>query len=512
MKKMERPGQINITQILNQKGIEYTIGEDAGEVEHYLNQTEALIEDVNENIISLHYLGVEFLKASYLLLNGELAFLAGRADVAVKYYQRSQKELTNLVEKNRETNLTDTQFLYETQRRLLHTQARAMDSQALELFSNGEYMDAAKYFQRASNLYNQEMEYERTNWDFVNIYITMRDFCSAYGFVLYSQAKALMKQRGNVKKAREAMYKALSFFKKAVFLGSQVARKKVEEIKTETSQLVFTRFELMFEELYNKGLEYAVEGRDYQISHEFFQKGSKICEGILKVQRKVEYELQEYIFRLSAYDSYAKFLLQEDKTAEASQTFQEAVITSRQICNLLEKWRMEALVDQFETQERYFHAMKVFAEGLGFFDEERATDAIKAFETAKTSLRKCSVEAKAAGNLPMVESCDSAIKQIESYLETAKVLEEPEDVSASGKTGDLFGSIEEQTDKAIVTMESSVEDPVAPETNSIKADKEDIQKPKKKDPTDDLFEDLFIDEEEDFADEEEEDEDFSDLL
>ncbi|MFX1537980.1 MAG: hypothetical protein ACFFDI_27620, partial [Promethearchaeota archaeon] len=431
---MERQSETNISQILAQKGIMHSLGESVTEVEQFLNQTEAFLDDVNENLVSLNPFGVDFLKGSHFLLSAELAFLSGRADVALKFFQNAQKQLTGLVERSRGANLNDNVFLYEMQRRLIYSQARVLDSQALVLFAKGEFIEAEKYFQKAVNIYNQEMEYERTNWDFQNIYTTMRNFCLTYGFVFYSQAKEQIKQ--DLKTARNLAYKSLNFFKKAMFLGSEIAKNQSTEVKKEITSLLFTRFEQLFETLYTKGLEYAVDEENFLISHEYFQKGSKICEGLLKIQRKVEYELQEHIFRVSAYESYAKFLLQEDKTEEAAQTLQQAVNASIQIRNLLERWRMEALIDQFETQERYFVAMKIFAEGLGFFDKEKAEDAVKAFESAKTTLQLCLTEAKSAGNMPLVESCESAIKQIESYLETARVLTDTESILESDDTED----------------------------------------------------------------------------
>ncbi|MFX1250987.1 MAG: hypothetical protein ACFFCZ_05215 [Promethearchaeota archaeon] len=483
---MEKRNEIIISQILAQKGIINSLGESVAEVEQFLNRTEAFLDDINENLVSLNPFGVEFLKASHFLLNAELAFLSGRADVALKFFQNAQKQFTNLVESSRNANLNDNIFLYEMQRRLIYSQARVLDSQALVLFAKGEFSDAVSQFQKAVNLYNQEMEYERTNWDFQNIYTTMRNFCLTYGFVFYSQAKEQINQ--DLKKARNFAYKSLNFFKKAMFLGSEIAKKKSAEVKKEITDLLFTRFEQLFETLYAKGLEYAVDGENFLVSHEYFQKGTKICEGLLKIQRKVEYELQEHIFRVSAYESYAKFLLQEDKTLEAAQTFQLAVNASIQIRNLLERWRMEALIDQFETQEQYFVAMKIFAEGLGFFDKEKAEDAIKAFESAKITLQQCLTEAKSSGNVPLVESCESAIKQIESYLETARVLTDTELLLDTDATDDLFESVElqnniEKDDSGLeLSLELNVEeDNTQPDT---------IRKEKSK-KEEEFFDDLF---------------------
>ncbi|MFX0060660.1 MAG: hypothetical protein ACFFC7_00565 [Candidatus Hermodarchaeota archaeon] len=483
---MEKRSETNISQILAQKGIIYSLGESVTEVEQFLNQTEAFLDDVNENLVSLNPFGVEFLKGSHFLLNAELAFLSGRADVALKFFQNAQKQLTNLVESSRNANLNDSLFLYEMQRRLIYSQARVLDSQALVLFAKEEFIEAEKQFQKAANMYNQEMEYERTNWDFQNIYTTMRNFCLTYGFVFYSQAKEQLNQ--DLKKARDLAYKSLNFFKKAMFLGSEIAKKKSAEIKKEITDLLFTRFEQLFEALYAKGLEHAVDGENFLVSHEYFQKGTKICEGLLKIQRKVEYELQEHIFRVSAYESYAKFLLQEDKTLEAAQTFQQAVNASIKIRNLLERWRMEALINQFETQEQYFVAMKVFAEGLGFFDKEKAEDAVKAFESAKTTLQQSLTEAKSSGNMPLVESCESAIKQIESYLETARVLTNTESILESSGTEDLFESLEVQNN--LETDDSGIEIHLEPnlEENKTKTENINKEKPKKED---EFFDDLF---------------------
>ena len=132
------------------------------------------------------------------------------------------------------------------------------------------------------------------------------------------------------------------------------------------------------------------------------------------------------MFKVTAFESEAKFELANDQNTKAGKLFEEASQLMQQLIKLVKQLGNKELVDLFTIQSAYFDGMNLFSTGLISYDKEDNQSALKSIKIAQRSLKAVLASARELDNAPLIQSCKDGLKQIETYIETLTVLVEPD--------------------------------------------------------------------------------------
>ncbi|MFX0113490.1 MAG: hypothetical protein ACFFB3_02980 [Candidatus Hodarchaeota archaeon] len=388
----------------------------------YISQLTDILADSKRPLSSF---ALEFAKVSHNLANGDLAFsISQKFDQASRYYQAAINTYQDLLNGITEGRYDDAEFRLdddvklELNWRLEYAKGRLAFAKGMHSFetnpaeSQNQLLASADFFGKTVDLAG-----ERVNYDC--LFLSLGCFFQAKGFLLLLQSNV----SSDPTSALTFCYDSLTHLKKAKFVGQRDIDVRIKEIKERIQELMISRIERVAEACWNAGMAFAEE-KKYLTSIQMLERGSAIYRGLLRLQNREDFVLQEKILRVSALESHAKMLMDKDRNKEAADKFRRASFALRDVAEYVRAMDQEQLAANFEIQKQYFEGMSTFAEGIVLFDEEDVESAINAFISAEEMLRTTHEQAKSSGNTVLLEQSLNALDQVISYLETANALQE----------------------------------------------------------------------------------------
>ncbi|MHA2270722.1 MAG: hypothetical protein ACXACI_02600 [Candidatus Hodarchaeales archaeon] len=366
----------------------------------------------------------EFARNTQALLNGDLTFTVSKGiEQASRYYQAAAngyQDLLNGVNEGRfevSFPLGDP-VQFELNWRIEYAKGRYAFATALMLFETNP-TEGQNQFQASTDFFGKTVEMTGGTVNYSRLFLSLGCFFQAKGYLFLLQSRIA----SDPTTALNFCYSSLTHLKKARFVGQVDLDPKIIEIKEQIKGLMISRIEKTAEACWNAGMHQA-EGKKYRESLQLLERGSAIYRGLQRLQDREDFVLQEKLLRVSALESHARLLMDEDKNKEAAERFRRASFALRDVAEYVRAMEKEQLAENFETQKQYFEAMSTFTGGIVAFDEDDANSAIDAFRAAENILKTTQELARNSGNTILMEQCLESLDQIASYLETATALQE----------------------------------------------------------------------------------------
>jgi tetratricopeptide (TPR) repeat protein len=384
-----------------------------------------LVDIISESEAIISSFTLEFLRNTHNLLNGDLNLNVSKGiEQASRYYQAAATGYQDLLDGANKGLFDDEEFnldelaKFELTWRLEYAKGRfayAMGMMAFETDlaeGQNQFQLSADFFSRTADLAGARVNYGR-------LFLSLGCFFQAKGFFLLLQSKAT----SDPTTALSFCYDCLTHLKKARFVGQLSMDAKIKEVKDRIQELIISRIEKTAEACWNAGMAYSEEKR-HQDSLHMLERGSAIFRGLQRLQNREEFVLQEKLLRVSALESYAKMLMEEDSNKEAADKFRRASFALRDVAAYVRAMDKEQLAENFEIQKQFFEGMSTFVEGIVLFDEDDVDSAFNAFKNAEEILKTTHGLAKTSANTILLDQCLDALDQVSSYIETATALRE----------------------------------------------------------------------------------------
>ncbi|MFX1514691.1 MAG: hypothetical protein ACFFC6_00135 [Promethearchaeota archaeon] len=348
---------------------------------------------------------IRILQHLRLFYNSEFMIYSDRIKKALSSYQKLQ---TGILETQTQYPDLYSQLQYDIDRLVLRIDARIQETRARIAEAENDMVQADVLYVETINRYNNELTLEQNKSDYDHYF-------NSLGIIFFITGH-LYRLRGKNSSNAEDLYLALRNLKKAQFLGhsdSEILNQTFEDIKTITVGKLEHQAELLF----TQGLTNS-EADQFDIAKANYQKSAQLYHSLNKLQKSVEYELQEQIQNSSYYEATAKAFMIQDNNEQAALQFSYANQTLQKV---LQKLPSDSLRQSFQPQIRYFQAMQLFCQAVTEYDN-MSPEAIDHFTEAREKLEEAKEMADENQNVPLSKGCTEALNKLDSYQEIAGIM------------------------------------------------------------------------------------------
>ena len=398
-----------VKQILTQK---YCISADEAV------ETVGQCDNLGEALVSIDFPEKEFyiriLQYLRLFYNSEFMLHSDRIKKALSSYQKLQ---TGILETQTQYPDLYSQLQYDIDRLVLRIDARIQETRARIAEAENDMVQADVLYVETINRYNNELTVEQNKNDYDHYFNSLG--------IIFHKTGHLYRLRGKYSNNTNDLYLALRNLKKAQFLGysdMEILNQTYEDVMSLTLEKLEHQAELLF----TQGMTNS-EADQFDAAKANYQKSAQLYHSLNKIQKSVEYELQEQIQNSSYYEATAKALMIQDNNEQAALQFSYANQTLQKV---LQKLPSDALKKTFEPQIKYFQAMQLFCQAVTEYDN-MSPEAIDHFTEAREKLEEAKVMADENQNVPLSKGCTDALNKLNSYQEIAGLMFQETDNSES---------------------------------------------------------------------------------
>ena len=372
-------------------------------------ETVGKCDNLGEALVSTDFPEKDFylriLQQLRLFYNSEFMLYSDRIKKALASYQKLQAGILET-----QTQYPDlySQLQYDIDRLVLRIDARIQETRARIAEAENDMVQADVLYVETINRYNNELTVEQNNSDYDHYFNSLG--------VIFHITGHLYRLRGMNAKNSEDLYLALRNMKKAQFLGysdKEILNQTHEDIMS----LTLEKLEHQAEVLFTRGMTNS-EADKFDIAKVNYQKSAQLYHSLNKIQKNVEYELQEQIQFSSYYEATAKAFMIQDNNEQAALQFSYANQTLQRV---LQKLPSDALRQTFDPQIKYFQAMQLFCQAVTEYDN-MSPEAIAHFTEAREKLAEAKEMADENQNLPLSKGCSDALNKLDSYQEIAGLM------------------------------------------------------------------------------------------
>jgi len=386
---------------------------------------DSYIEQYKEQHIRIDPVTEDFVLGTLSMISGDLKFENGQHKEAILDLNRG----TEFFQKG-SSILSKGDYQYpsnvkvEFERRALYCQARVTHAEALitlkKGFSDQERVMVKNILELAAQAYNDEIQLNQENDDFYHMLIALRNLFKVHIRIIEQESELA----DTITKKRHALYMALTYARKAIFLGEKrIPQSFFDRINKKIKDLTIAKFLERADLHWQQGLNYSAQ-KDFVNASILFWSGVRIYTHIQKLERRQEFTLQGLVFQVTALENDAKKELALDKNINASEKFQQASLLMQKLITTVKELGNVDLVQLFEIQSQYFDGMNLFCSGLIFYDKEEYEEALRSLKGAQRTLKVVLANSRELDNKPLTQSCKDGLKQIETYTETLSILVE----------------------------------------------------------------------------------------
>ncbi|MFX0184893.1 MAG: hypothetical protein ACFE95_17565 [Candidatus Hodarchaeota archaeon] len=395
----------NIKEIITQRYLQ-----SLEETVEAVNQCDSIIEALSLTELPEKEFYIRILQHFHLFLNSEFMFQRKRLEKALKSYQKLQRNIAE----------TQTQFpdhyaswRYDIDRLLFRIDARLHEVRARIALEKNDAVQADILYVETINRFKTELQLEQDQSDYDHYFDSLGNIFLTTGY--------LYRLRGNNSENPIDLYQAIKNFKKAKFLGLPQLDEIIQETRKNVKTLTLAKLESQAESLFGKGLAES-EAERFKEAKINYQKSAQLYTSLKRINPSIEYELQEQIQFSSYYEASAKDFMAQDDNDQAAIQFSHAAQT---LMNVLQKLPSDVLQQQFDPQITYFQAMQLFCQAVTEYDK-MIPEAMDHFKEAHEKIIDTKLKAEEAENTPLIKSCNDAINKLDSYLEIAELMFQPD--------------------------------------------------------------------------------------
>jgi len=374
-----------------------------------VNQCDSIIEALSSEDLPEKEFYIRILQHFHLFLNSEFMFQRKRLEKALKSYQKLQ---INIAETQTQFPDHYSSWRYDIDRLLFRIDARLHEVRARLALEKNDAVQADVLYVETINRYNAELQLEQDQSDYDHYFDSLGNIFLTTGY--------LYRLRGNNSKNPNELYQAIRNFKKAKFLGLPHLDEIIKETRENVKSLTLAKLESQAELLFGNGLAES-EAERFKEAKINYQKSAQLYSSLKQINPNIEYELQEQIQFSSYYEAAAKNFMVQDDNEQAAIQFSHAAQT---LMNVLQKLPSDVLKQQFDPQITYFQAMQLFCQAVTEYDK-MIPEAMDHFKDAQEKILKTKLKAEEAENTPLINSCNDAINKLNSYLEIAELMFQP---------------------------------------------------------------------------------------
>ncbi len=373
-------------------------------------ETVSLCDTLGEALVSIDFPEKDFyiriLQHLRLFYNSEFMLFSNRIKKALTSYQKLQ---TGILDTQTQYPDLYSQLQYDIDRLVLRIDARIQETRARVAEAENDIVQADVLYVETINRYNNELMVEQNKNDYDHYFNSLG--------IIFHMTGHLYRLRGNNSKNSDDLYLALRNFKKAQFLGQSNVENLLDQISEDIISLNLVKLENQAESLFTQGLT-ASEADQFAAAKANYQKSAQLYHSLNKIQKNVEYELQEQIQYSSYYEATAKAFMIHDNNEQAALQFSYANQTLEKV---LQKIPSDALRHTFEPQIKYFQAMQLFCQAVTEYDN-MIPEAIEHFSEAREKLEEAKMKADENQNVPLSKGCTDALNKLNSYQEIAGLM------------------------------------------------------------------------------------------
>lgn len=358
-----------------------------------------------------------FITATQNLLNGDSAIQSGMFDRALVYLETAERLFLSLLS-NQNFPLI---LLTESQRRSLYSKARKQYAQALQYKkSHNDPLSTINMLRTTTDTLNQEIYLNQQNHDMHHLILAIRMLSLI--FMQMSELQANIEINYN-RDPRRYFYSAISNAKKAIFVGAEEdeLEKKIQRWNNFIAQKTVERYIGRCDVLFDDALNLATQ-ENFIDSAKKFWHAAKYYEHIQRISESQELVLQQKLMESGCYEQLAKNLMQEDNNSEASEYFLKARGYLSSTINTIREYGQSEMVLFLSVQHEFYEEMAAFCNAIQVYDNDQTEEALEQFEITLEALRKTNTTATNVKNTSVEFSSLKAIEQVESYIETIKIM------------------------------------------------------------------------------------------
>ncbi|MFX0122950.1 MAG: hypothetical protein ACFFAE_04875 [Candidatus Hodarchaeota archaeon] len=370
----------------------------------------SLCDNLGEALVSTDFPEKEFyiriLQHLRLFYNSEFMLFSDRNKKALTSYQKLQAGILET-----QTQYPDlySQLQYDIDRLVLRIDARIQETRARIAEAENDIVQADVLYVETINRYNNELVVEQNKDDYDH-------YLNSLG-IIFSITGHLYQLRGKNSNNSDDLYLALKNLKKAQFIGQTNVENLLDQTYEDIRLLTLKKIENQAELLFTQGLAKS-EADQFNAAKVSYQKSAQLYHSLNKIQKNVEYELQEQIQYSSFYEATAKAFMIQDNNEQAALQFSYANQTLQKV---LQKLPSDALRHSFEPQIKYFQAMQLFCQAVIEYDN-MIPEAIDHFTEAREKLEEAKIQADENQNVPLSKGCTDALNKLNSYQEIAGLM------------------------------------------------------------------------------------------
>ncbi|UCG04414.1 MAG: hypothetical protein JSW11_10590 [Candidatus Heimdallarchaeota archaeon] len=373
-------------------------------------ETVGLCDNLGEALVATDFPEKDFylrlLQHLRLFYNSEFMLFSDRIKKALSSYQKLQ---TGILETQTQYPDLYSQLQYDIDRLVLRVDARIQETRARIAEAENDIVQADVLYVETINRYNNELVVEQNKNDYDHYFNSLG--------IIFHITGHLYRLRGKSSKNIDDLYLALRNLKKAHFLGYSNIETLLDQTQREIMLFTLEKLEHQAELIFTQGLAKS-EVDQFDGAKANYQKSAQLYHSLNKIQKKVEYELQEQIQYSSYYEATAKAFMIQDNNEQAALQFSYANQTLQKV---LEKLPSDALKQTFEPQIKYFQAMQLFCRAVTEYDN-MSPEAIDHFAEARDKLLEAKKMADENQNIPLSKGCTNALNKLDSYQEIAGLM------------------------------------------------------------------------------------------
>lgn len=380
-------------------------------------ETVSLCDNLGEALVSMDFPEKDFyiriLQHLRLFYNSEFMFYSDRIKKALSSYQKLQAGILET-----QTQYPDlySQLQYDIDRFVLRIDARIQETRARIAEAENDMVQADVLYVETINRYNNELMVEQNKSDYDHYFNSLGN--------IFNTTAHLYRLRGKNSNNSEDLYLALRNLKKAKFLGQSNVKNLLDKTHEDIILLTLEKLENQAELLFSQG-QAKSEADQFKAAKANYQKSAQLYHSLNKIQKSVEYELQEQIQNSSYYEATAKDFMIQDNNEQAALQFSYA---NRTLQKVLQKIPSDTLRLNFEPQIKYFQAMQLFCQAVNEYDN-MIPEAIEHFTEAREKLEEAKMKANENQNIPLSKGCTDALNKLHSYQEIAGLMFQQDDES-----------------------------------------------------------------------------------
>jgi tetratricopeptide (TPR) repeat protein len=357
-----------------------------------------------------------FITATQNLINGDTALETGAFIKAINFHETAERMFSSILSNEDVHN----EIFREARRRVLYAQTRKFHASALKALNEKEDYDTIiNHFRNAVNAINQEIIYDQQNLDMYHLVLAIRLLSLIYVQMAKLQAQVEIQMSRD---PRQYYYSAISNAKKALFVGGNPnLRKNITQWKKSIAISTVDRYQRRCDVLFDEALALATQEKYLDSARKFWQ-AAKYYEHIQKISASSELVLQQKLMESGCYEQLAKNLMEEDRNQEAADFF----IKARELLAIsMSTWKelgQSEMVLFLSVQQEFYDEMAAFCRAIKLFDNDQPNQALDQLKMTLDAIRDTLTTAEQVDNSSVTFSCKKAIQQVESYIETIKLM------------------------------------------------------------------------------------------